>query len=176
MISKKIITRVILVEDYFIKYLQNKFTYESIYPLIQISKYLTKTIWYNFYFALILLADPKKFLLNLLVFRLTRFLTNSIKLIVKQPRPYNINPTIVRYYKKRKWTLSFPSQSMASIVLVYQLLNYYYSSLLITIYFGNLIFLLAFTRIYRGLHYPRDILASYLIPGLLLKYYLKLIA
>lgn len=153
-------------------FVQQKIDYERMYPLIKISKILTKKYTYYFYFSLIFFQDIYRGLICVIFFNLVRQLNIFLKYRIVQRRPYNRYPDKISFYKKRKETLSFPSQSIQSCLIIYTLIYHYYPYYLVKYYFTFLLTILATTRIYRGLHYPHDILISYLFARLLIKYYL----
>ena len=142
------------------------------YPIIKISKFLTRKYSYYFYFGLILLKDIYGGLLLIVFFNLVRQFNIFLKGQVRQARPYNMFPELITYYKRQKHTLSFPSQSIQSCLVISTLMTHYYPYYFVSLYFNSCLSMLALTRIYRGLHYPHDIIISYLFASYLLKYYI----
>ena len=69
---------------------------------------------------------------------------NILKL-VKQKRPYN-EFDYIKYYIKQKDSYSLPSQSIQSILIVYNSYNILFKSIYINIYFGIVILLLCLTN------------------------------
>jgi membrane-associated phospholipid phosphatase len=136
-------------------------------PYIYFSKKITKTNRYYVYLLGLLYQNPKIFSETVLVFYLCRTVTNCIKMYLKQPRPYN-SYTNIRYLTKHKTSYSFPSQSMMSAVIVYHAYQRVGLGWISNYYFGSIILLLAITRIYRGLHYPHDMVVS-LVLGYLIE-------
>lgn len=160
------------LEANLINQFQQLFSYQQMFPLIKTSKILTKKYSYYFYFSLILFQDIYRGLIAIIFFNLVRQFNIFLKSKIIQRRPYNCYPDKIQFYKKRKETLSFPSQSIQSCLIIYSILYCYYPYFSLKYYFNFLLTILAVTRIYRGLHYPHDILISYLFARLLIKYYL----
>ena len=90
-----------------------------------------------------------------------------IKLYTKCLRPYNKYPNLIKYYYKKKKSYSFPSQSVINISVIYNticnynIINNVNTNIYFHIFYYSLLFSLAITRLYRGLHYPHDIIISY---------------
>jgi hypothetical protein len=160
------------LEAKLIKKCQQVISYSDMYPIIKISKLLTKRKNYYIYFGLILLKDIYVGILTIIYFNIIRQFNIYIKNLVKQDRPYNMFPDEICYYTKKKNTLSFPSQSIQSWVIVYNIIYYYYPYYYVKLYSILCLSILGFTRIYRGLHYPHDIIISYLFASYISKYYL----
>ena len=106
--------------------------------------------------------DQYIFIRTVFVFYLSRLVTNYIKTVTKQPRPYNSYVSI-NYLTKHKTSYSFPSQSTMSAIIVYNAYKNVEAGWLFDYYFGSIIVLLVMTRIYRGLHYPHDCLLSIIL-------------
>ena len=150
------------IEAYYITLFQYNYTYESAHKYIKISKKLTKTNRYYIYFFILFYYNYLLFIKTVLVFYASRIINTFIKNKIKQKRPYN-NYTHIKYYNKQKDSYSLPSQSIQSIVIVYNAYKMIFNSLFIDIYFGFIIGLLCITRMFRGLHYPHDFIISWLI-------------
>ncbi|MGL4383093.1 MAG: phosphatase PAP2 family protein [Bacilli bacterium] len=89
------------------------------------------------------------------------FLTNTlivevIKRIVKRPRPYTTD--IITNLISIQNSYSFPSGHAASSFVMATLLSYYYKQY--SLYFYILASLIAFSRLYVGVHYFSDILTG----------------
>ena len=171
----KIINYISDLEAELISKYQQSIDYDNIYPIIKISKVLTKRYCYYIYFSFIFIQNFKHGIYFCIYFNSVRALTNIIKNNIRQIRPYNKYPDTINYYKKRKDSLSFPSQSIQSTVTIYYILYYYYPFRITQIYFNSIIGMLFCTRIFRGLHYPHDMLVSYLIASLLIKCYIYIL-
>ena len=157
-----ILTRIYNLEALLISWYQNCIPYRYIYPIIKLSKLLTKRYTYYLYFIIIAINNWYLVIFGYIVFLLIRYFNIVIKHCVCQQRPYNKYPTLIRYFRRQKNSYSFPSQSTQSITYIYHIMYDLYPSIYTTIYFMGIILLLLLTRTYRGLHYPHDIIVSYL--------------
>lgn len=106
-------------------------------------------------------------LLSLLT--VSRGTIHIIKTLVRIPRPYETYPTLVKSDKKKMNTFSFPSQSMQSIAIVYGAIFYQWH--MFHIYY-LLLAIIGMSRIYRGLHYPYDVLISFFLGDYLQRYFI----
>lgn len=143
--------------------IQYLFSYNVIQPIIYVSKYTTKVKSYYIYFSILFLTDLKIAITSYFLFFLLRYTVNMIKHTVCQQRPYNKYPQIIQWYKKHKLSYSFPSQSMCCINLISHAYQIVYEYNLIKIYFRTVMWILALTRIFRGLHYIHDLIISIMI-------------
>ena len=156
-----------LFMSYLIILLQSSFDYENMQYVIRISKYLTKTKSYYIYFGILCYCNYVILPRVLLTFYISRYINTKIKYKIKQKRPYNDFPELIKYYKKRKDSYSFPSQSTQSIYIIYYSYNTSCSYYFIDLYFWSILVLLMFTRLYRGLHYLHDMLFSLLFANVM---------
>ena len=155
--------------------LQRAARYESVEPLVRLTKACTRRGAYAAYATVLLGACARTRYAELaLAFVLSRRLNEGLKKWANQPRPYVEFPGQVSYFKKRKMSFSFPSQSVQTLAIAYCAFHdypvdvplTYYGSIVRSIgscYVAALIFLVAIVRIYRGLHYPHDVIVSLLI-------------
>ena len=151
-------------------WLQNLISYDKFYYIIKLSKYLTRTKSYYVYFAILLYCNTTKFLRMIMVFYLGRGINTLIKNQVKQNRPYNDYPKLIKYFKKQKKSYSFPSQSVQSIYIIYYNYKNLCNNYIIDAYFTFILLLLIITRLYRGLHYCHDMLFSIIFADYLCKF------
>ena len=166
-----LIRKMFIISLFSIVWLQTYLPTEAITPIISISKNLTRTKNYYIYFLILFYCNPYKFPKMFIIFYISRSLNTIIKNLVKQNRPYNDYPTFITYYKKKKDSYSFPSQSVQTMYIIYKSYNQLCSNYLIDLYFGFVLFILILTRLYRGLHYIHDIIFS-IIMALVLFYFL----
>ena len=165
-----ILENIFTLECIFIQSYQHSVSFKKLTPLVKISKCLTRKHMYFFYLLIIFANNYYSFLQASLTFYLFREINTMIKTRMKQLRPYNYFPDQIRYYQKQKASYSFPSQSVQSITTVYYFINLCYPYFMVDLYFGSILTMLYFTRIYRGLHYPHDIIITYVLTNQILKY------
>ena len=140
-------------------YFQQRVAFSQVLPYIYLSKQTTKTRRYYVYLFGLGWFQPWIGVITTASLYLGRLVTNQVKLWVQQPRPYN-SYSEVEFLLRQKHTYSFPSQSTMSAMtclLGYRRAGYGWWS---NYYFGVLLFILGTTRVYRGLHYPHDLVAS----------------
>lgn len=172
-----IFDNIIYAIDRFIKYelliifkIQHYFKYNDLSLLIYTTKYLTTKNNIFIFITFVFIKDfiiGSKLICGIILSRTSNY---YIKNYYKALRPYNKFPGAIKYFKKKKkYSYSFPSQSIQNITIIYYIIcptNYY-----IILLYWFVISSLSITRLYRGLHYPHDIVFSYI----LCKYYASLI-
>ena len=149
------------IESLMITVLQLTLNYKTINYLILITKLFTRRKIFFVYFIILFFYNFLFFLSHIFFFYLSRIILTKIKNYIKQPRPYIEYENTITYFKKRKISFSFPSQSMQSLIFIYCSFNYLFANnIFIHLYFVTLTLLLSLTRMYRGLHYPHDFIFS----------------
>lgn len=149
-----------LLMSYIIILLQSTLDYEYMQYVIKISKFLTRTKSYYIYFIVLCYCNYTILPRVILTFYLSRYINTKLKYKVKQQRPYNDFPEVIKFFKKQKNSYSFPSQSTQSIYIIYYSYKSSCSNYIIDLYFWSILLLLIFTRLYRGLHYLHDMVFS----------------
>mmetsp|Transcript_10831 Transcript_10831/g.32579 ORF Transcript_10831/g.32579 Transcript_10831/m.32579 type:complete len:226 (-) Transcript_10831:370-1047(-) len=147
--------------------LQRAASYESMEPLVKLTKACTRRGAYAAYGAVVLGACPRKRYAELAVaFVVSRRVNEALKQWASQARPYVEFPGTVAYFKKRKLSHSFPSQSVQTLCVAWCAFHNDEDSWSGSVrrfgsyYVALLICLVAVVRVYRGLHYPHDVLCS----------------
>lgn len=160
--------KIIEYELYSIYILQKYCDHSIIFNIVYFNKYLTCLKSMYLYLSIILYYDFYLFLYMISSLYSSRTTNYYIKNYFKKARPYNRNPLYIKYFNKKKESYSFPSQSILNISVFYNTIYYYneYNTYSWFIFFQYsyyiLLLSLSITRMYRGLHYPHDIIISYL--------------
>ena len=128
-------------------------------PVIILHEVVFTAVAFNIRHGLILLS----------LLTVSRGAIHIIKTLVRIPRPYETYPTFVKSDKKKMNTYSFPSQSMQSIAIVYGAISDQLN--MFHIYY-SLLAVIGMSRIYRGLHYPYDLLISFFLGDYLQRYFI----
>ncbi|KAJ1456320.1 hypothetical protein M885DRAFT_517806 [Pelagophyceae sp. CCMP2097] len=149
--------------------LQRFISYDAVEPVVKLTKLLTRRSAYATYAAALLGACSAQRCAELAIaYLLSRKLNGRLKRWASQPRPYVEYPADVLHYKKRKSSNSFPSQSIQTLCITLCAfmdcraggLADVWAATVGVWYLSMLIATVAIIRIFRGLHYPHDILAS----------------
>jgi membrane-associated phospholipid phosphatase len=110
-------------------------------------------------------VEPRLGLRTLLALALITYLTVLLKDIVQAPRPFLIDANIVH---PEHDGFSFPSGHAARSIVVYGMLALWVKPIWLKALLVALIALIGLTRPYLGLHYPHDVLGSWLLGILVL--------
>ena len=100
-----------------------------------------------------------------IIFLLSVYVNTGLKEIFQQPRPFDILPEI---QKSQASGYGFPSGHAQSSLVVWGSIAYWKRQTWIRNLSVLLILLIAFSRIYLGVHFPTDILGGWLVGGLIL--------
>jgi len=141
-----------------------------------LSKFLSSRKYHSIYFILLLFCkQPKTFSSFLIYFQLLskilmcRYLSSSLKSVIKKDRPFVKSHDLILYDKdkKKSKSYSFPSNSvMNSYFFFYQLLNLidFRFKYICPLFLSSII---SIVKIRRGLHYTHDCLLSIFVSHLL---------
>lgn len=143
----------------FIENLQ-KIDYEYMRYIILLSKHLTKRKVHCFYLLIFLYYSFDIFCKVMIIYYSSRYFVLAVKMLIRQNRPYIDYPERIKWYQKKKYSYSFPSQSIVNLSTIYLSINELCESIYLDFYFLFLFFLIILTRSYRGLHYIHDIIYS----------------
>ena len=137
----------------------------AMWRIVYVTKACTSKHAYWSYMLLLLGHYPSIGVQTAGLFYLSRRLNTVLKHLVRQPRPYNEYPHMILYFKKRKRSLSFPSQSVQSLWIIRDAVGRMPTrhALPMLVYFTAVLAGVCLTRMYRGLHYPHDFLFSLLL-------------
>jgi membrane-associated phospholipid phosphatase len=100
-----------------------------------------------------------------IIFLLSVYVNNGVKEIFHQPRPFDLIPEIQKVHASG---YGFPSNHAQSSLVVWGSIAYWKKQTWIRILSVLLIFLIGFSRIYLGVHFPTDILGGWLVGGFIL--------
>lgn len=119
-------------------------------------------------FLLLFVLKKRKYIYSILISSiLGEAFVYIMKMVVQRPRPLIQNALVI------ETDPSFPSGHAMIAVTVYGLIFYFligickknWQKILVTVVGGLLILSIGISRIYLGVHWPSDILASYLLGG-----------
>jgi len=91
-------------------------------------------------------------------------INNTLKGIIKRPRPWtHPNATFEPVRGETATGASFPSGHTQNAAVTYTSLALIFRNKIITAVIGILIFLIGFSRMYLGVHYPSDVIAGLIL-------------
>lgn len=93
-------------------------------------------------------------------------INGTVKLLFGMPRPYWVEPRVLGLSEGTSY--GFPSGHSQNALVVWGRLAAWFKGRWVKIGLGTLIFLIALSRLYLGVHFPTDVLGGWLIGGLLL--------
>jgi len=102
-------------------------------------------------------------LVAILHFGITEGILKHLLLYVipKRKRPYAAYPEMIKPIGKKFSDSSFPSSHMTTTVAMFFVITFFYPSVIIPAII--LVFLMAFSRLHNGMHYPSDILVGIIL-------------
>ncbi|MDR2102069.1 MAG: phosphatase PAP2 family protein [Treponema sp.] len=119
-------------------------------------------------------VDKKKgFRLGTMVI-LSAWVNSVLKFLLRQPRPYNLDPAVGLAFES---SYGIPSgHAQLSLVFWFLLASWYQGRRKGAVRIAALCFtlLIGFTRLYLGVHFPTDLLAGWLLGGIILTLYFVL--
>ena len=143
--------------------------------LTALVKFITALGTEALYFPLILLIfwwiDEKQGLRFGVIVIVSAWINSVLKDIFKQPRPYNLDPSIGMASESSYGIPSGHAQNSASFwIPMAAWLSGIWTKKRRLIWIGVIVFLLlmGFTRLYLGVHFPTDLFAGWLISGVIL--------
>ena len=107
----------------------------------------------------------------ILVFLFSTYLGNFIKVYTHQPRPFEYNLQIKKLVDAPG--KAFPSLHALGTVMVWGYLAKHFNRRWLWVISGLLIIFIPLSRIYLGVHFPTDVLAGYVMGGIILYVYFK---
>lgn len=90
----------------------------------------------------------------------TLMLNNSLKGIFNMPRPFEVSNEVSPLRPQTATGASFPSGHTQNAATFYTSIGLYLKKKWVWIVIGIVIFLIGFSRLYLGVHFPKDILAG----------------
>jgi len=106
-----------------------------------------------------------------LILLFSTWLNDVFKILLHNPRPFWYSPGVKAYANET--TFGIPSGHSQSAVAVWGMIAYYINRPWAWITSIVVIFLIGLSRIYLGVHFPTDVLAGWLVGGILLFCFIK---
>ncbi len=91
-----------------------------------------------------------------------------LKVMCKQPRPYNLDPSVGRALEP---SYGFPSGHAQSVLVFFMSFALWLKKPVIYVIAVFIILLMSFTRLYLGVHFPTDILGGWIAGGIVIGLY-----
>jgi hypothetical protein len=125
-----------------------------------------------FYIPVILLVlwcvDEKQGLRLGMLILLSTWVNGTCKILLKQPRPYTLDPSVGRSFET---SYGIPSGHAQMALTFWIPLALWLGKTAVWIGAILIILVIGFTRLYLGLHFPTDLLAGWLLGGIILGVY-----
>jgi membrane-associated phospholipid phosphatase len=103
-----------------------------------------------------------------ILFLLSVYFNSLLKILFQQPRPFDLFSTVQLSYAEG---FGFPSGHAQSSILVWGSIAYWSHRKVIWLIAFFLSFLIGFSRIYLGVHFPHDVVGGWLAGGFLFYFY-----
>ena len=115
-------------------------------------------------------VDEKQGLRLGMLILLSTWVNGTCKTLLKQPRPYTLDPSVGRSFEP---SYGIPSGHAQMALTFWIPLALWLGKRVVWIGAILVILLIGFTRLYLGLHFPTDLLAGWLLGGILLGMYYR---
>lgn len=137
--------------------------------LFQFFTILGNEIFYLIFFPFLLWCVNFKLGIKIgILFLISVYINGLVKILLEQPRPFDILPGVKLYSAEG---FGFPSGHAQSSILVWCSIAYYRQQKIIWCLAFCLTFLIGFSRIYLGVHFPHDVVGGWILGGLIFYIY-----
>lgn len=136
----------------------------------QFFTFLGNEIFYLIFFPFLLWCFNFKLGIRIgILFLISVYLNALLKVLLQQPRPFDLLPALKLYSAEG---FGFPSGHAQSSILVWCSIAYYSKQKIIWYLAFCLAFLIGFSRIYLGVHFPHDVIGGWALGGAIFYIYL----
>ena len=142
-------------------------------PVMQFFSFLGREEFYLLLMPLLLWSVDRSLGFQVgVILMLSTSLNSFLKVALHTPRPFWVDPQVM--ISTIETTFGVPSGHAQNAVAVWGLVAYYYRKGWVWILAIGAIFLIGFSRIVLGLHFPQDVLAGWAVGGILLYLFINL--
>jgi membrane-associated phospholipid phosphatase len=133
--------------------------------LFQFFTILGNEVFYLIFFPFVLWCINFKLGIKIgILFLISVYINGLVKILLEQPRPFDILPKVKLYTAEG---FGFPSGHAQGSILIWCSIAYYRQQKIIWCLAFCLTFLIGFSRIYLGVHFPHDVVGGWVLGGLI---------
>jgi membrane-associated phospholipid phosphatase len=133
--------------------------------LFQFFTILGNEVFYLIFFPFVLWCINFKLGIKIgILFLISVYINGLVKILLEQPRPFDILPKVKLYTAEG---FGFPSGHAQGSILIWCSIAYYRQQKIIWYLAFCLTFLIGFSRIYLGVHFPHDVVGGWVLGGLI---------
>jgi membrane-associated phospholipid phosphatase len=131
----------------------------------QFFTFLGNEIFYLIFFPFLLWCVNFKLGIKIgILFLISVYLNALLKILLQQPRPFDLLPALKLYSAEG---FGFPSGHAQASILVWCSIAYYRKQKIIWYLAFCIAFLIGFSRVYLGVHFPHDVIGGWFLGGVI---------